>query len=182
LKFADWLQTISLGAVVVALLLNYRQARGTAKQAAEASKQVALSMSMMRQDAYRDVTNYGANFNTILFQSGEDLLSWFLSSRGIRAGSHEDNLRFMFMFVRMDVHESVFLSYQGSLLEPDAWNAWKQVVEADVSTPEFRSVWRVVANHYIASFQEFVGSVIREQDAAATVQARLAAPQDAVHD
>jgi hypothetical protein len=171
LKFADWLQTISLIAVVVALLLNYRQARETAKQATEASKQVAISVSVMRQDAYREVTNYGANFNSILFQSGDDLLSWFLSSRGVRTGSHEYNLRAMFMFVRMDVHESLFLSNQGTLLDEDAWNAWKNVIEADASTPEFRAVWQVVANHYVASFGDFVNSVIRTQDAAAGASA-----------
>jgi hypothetical protein len=169
LKLADWLQTISLGAVVVALLLNYRQARETANQATEASRQVAISISAMRQDAYREVTNYGANFNSILFQSGDDLLSWFLSSRGLRTSSHEYNLRLMFVFIRMDVHESLFLSSQSSLLDEEAWTAWKNVVEADVSTTEFRTVWRVVANQYVASFGEFVNSVIQRQDAATDV-------------
>ena len=168
MKLADWLQVVSLAAVVVALLLNYRQARETARQAKEASKQVAISVSMSKQEAYRQLTNYGANFNAILFQSGDDLLSWFLSSRGIPVGSHEQNLRSMYMFVRMDVHESVYLSHQDSFLDDNAWGAWRRVVEADVSTPEFRAVWQAVAEHYVAAFGVFVDTMIREQDAAGT--------------
>jgi hypothetical protein len=162
LKLADWLQIISLLAVVVALLLNYRQARETAKQATEASKQVTVSTTMMRQDAYRQMTNYGANFNAILFQSGEDLLQWFLASRGIPTGTHEQNLRHMFMFVRMDVHESVYLSHKEDFLEDSAWEAWRQVLLADAATVEFRAVWRAACLHYVGDFRSYVDSIVAE--------------------
>jgi hypothetical protein len=167
-RLSDLLQVVSLAAVVVALLFNYSQTREAANQAKEASRQVILSTSALKRGAYQELTGYGANFNIVLFNSGPDLLSWFLASRGIPASpqSHEENLRHMFMFVRMDVHESVFMSRTEQLLEDDVWEGWKNVIEADVATPEFRTVWTVAERFYAVRFAAFVNSLIRELDPA----------------
>lgn len=164
MRLSDLLQVVSLAAVVVALLFNYNQTREAANQAKEASRQVILSTSALKRAAYQELTGYGASFNSVLFDSGPDLLSWFLSSRGVPASSqrHEENLRQMFMFVRMDVHESVFMSHMDQLLADDVWDGWKNVIGADVATPEFRTVWTVVEKFYAARFAAFVNSLIRE--------------------
>ncbi|MGC9671243.1 hypothetical protein ACNTMW_32450 [Planosporangium sp. 12N6] len=166
MKLADVLQIVSLGAVATALFLNYWQARETGRQASEASKQVQLSSSILQQESYRQLTTYGANFNTVLFGANKDLLDWFLSSRGIPVGSHDENLRHMFMYVRMDVHEAIFTSHQSGHLAENAWGAWKNVIETDVATTEFRTVWRAVESHYIDEFAAFVTALIHEEDAA----------------
>jgi hypothetical protein len=159
---SDLLQIVSLAAVVVALLFNYNQTREAANQAKEASRQVIVSTSALKRGAYQELTGYGANFNSVLFTSGPDLVSWFLSSRGIPVSSHEQNLRHMFMFVRMDVHESVFMSRAEQLLADDVWAAWKNVLEADAKTPEFRTVWTVAEKFYAERFAAFVNALIHE--------------------
>jgi hypothetical protein len=123
-----------------------------------------MSLSTLRQGAYQQLTGYGADFHTILFTSGPDLVEWFLSSRGIAVASHEENLRRMFMFVRMDVHESIYLSHLANLLEDDIWRGWQQVVESDVATPQFRTVWGNAKKYYSVRFGEFIDSVISRQD------------------
>jgi hypothetical protein len=165
-RLPDLLQVVSLAAVVVALLFNYGQTREAANQAKEASRQVVLSTSALKRGAYQELTGYAANFNSVLFTSGPDLLSWFLSSRGIPVSAHEENLRHMFIFVRMDVHESVFMSRMEQLLEDDVWVGWKNVIEADVATPEFRTVWTVAEKFYAVRFATFVNSLIRALDLA----------------
>jgi hypothetical protein len=59
----------------VALVLNYKQTRETGRQAGEASKQVQFSTAIIRQEAYRQLTRYGTNFNAVLFGADEDLLA-----------------------------------------------------------------------------------------------------------
>lgn len=150
--------------VVIALLFGYRQNREAARQTSEASRQVEMSLSTLRQGAYRQVASYGADFHTILFTSGPDLVEWFLSSRGIAIESPEENLRRMFMFVRMDIHESIYFTYLANLLEDDIWNGWRQAVESDVATPQFRIVWGSAKKYYSVRFGEFIDLVINKQD------------------
>ena len=164
MRLSDLLQVVSLAAVVVALLFNYGQTREAANQAKEASRQVIVSTSALKRGAYQELTGYAATFNSVLFNSGPDLLAWFLSSRGIPTSSHEQNLRHMYIFVRMDVHESVFMSRMEQLLEDDVWVGWKKVIEADAATPEFRTVWSVAEKFYAVRFATFVNTLIRELD------------------
>jgi hypothetical protein len=169
-KLADSLQVLGLVAITIALFLNYKQARETGRQANEASKQVDLSTSIVNQEAYRQLTAYGANFNAMLFNASEDLLAWYLSSRNIPVGSHDANLRHLFIFVRMDVHEAVYLSHTSERLDKSAWSAWTKVIEADAATSEFRAVWQAVRHQYMSEFAAFVAILIEKQDATARSQ------------
>ena len=165
MKLSDTLQIISLGAITVALFLNYKQARHTGRQATETSKQVQLSASIVKQDSYRRLTDYGTTFNAVLLSGNQDLLAWFLASRQIPVSSHDMNLRHMFMFVRMDVHQAVYVSHTSGDLEENAWASWLKVIESDVATAEYRTVWRAVNDHYIVEFATFITALIHEQEA-----------------
>ena len=68
------------------------------------------------------------------------------------------------MFVRMDIHESIYFTYLANLLEDDIWNGWRQAVESDVATPQFRIVWGSAKKYYSVRFGEFIDLVINKQD------------------
>lgn len=157
---SDFLQIVSLLAVVVALLLNYRQARETARQARETARQVELAAAALRQDSYRQLVTHGTSLHTAVLAGNPDLLNWFLSGRGVPTGPHEQNLRHMFMFWRMDSHEDVFRSHQQGQLAGDAWAGWRAVVEADAATTEFRTVWPHVRHQYTPDFAAFVDTLL----------------------
>ncbi|GLW31522.1 hypothetical protein Areg01_44620 [Actinoplanes regularis] len=166
-KLADVLQVISLIAVAVALFLNYRQARETARQAREAARQVELSTAALRQDSYRQLVTHGTSANQTLLAGNPGLLGWFLASRGVPTGTHEENLRHMFVFWRMDSHEEIFRSHAAGQLPGDAWQAWRNVIEADAALPEFGTVWSRVRPQYTRDFADFVDTLLPRRDAPA---------------
>ncbi|MBG0562970.1 hypothetical protein [Actinoplanes aureus] len=166
MDLSDALQTFSLAAVAVALLLNYRQARATGMQAAETAKQVQISSSLLKQEVARNLDHYATEFNVPFLVSDERLLAWFLGTRGIPIGSHTENLRSLFLFNRIDVHASTYAGYRSRLLEEDVWNGWRRVVELDVATPEFQVLWPHVRDQYSSQVVELIETVLREQRAA----------------
>jgi hypothetical protein len=154
------LQIVSVLSVAVALFLNYRQARETARQAREATRQVELTAAALQQDSYRQLVTHGTSLHETLLAGNPELLDWFLATRGVPTGTHQENLRHMFMFWRMDSHEEIFRSHAAGQLPGDAWAAWRKVIEADAATAEFRTVWAEVRPQYTPDFGRFVDTVL----------------------
>jgi hypothetical protein len=164
LKTEDWLQLASLATVTVALFFSYKQTRDLSQQSSETAKQAAASASALQHSAHRQLSLFGADSHEYLFATQPGVLSWFLASRGIPLGSHEDNLRSSFMFQRLDVHESAFLWKMNGILSDDIWGGWQAVVVADAATPQFRKVWRAVRQQYARAFTEYIDTLVAIHD------------------
>jgi hypothetical protein len=161
---SDWVQLVSVGAVVVTLLLNVRQNREVIRQTGVATKQALAAAAAAKQASVQNLTNFSADFRGFI-EAGPELLAWFLASRGIAVGTHQQNLLYMFLFSRMDLHEATFQSYFTQQLDADFWNGWSNTISTDVATAEFRVVWSAVQNQFSSAFATFVNAIIAEQDA-----------------
>lgn len=167
MKLSDTLQIISLLAVVIALLLNYRQARETGRQAQETARQVQISNLALRHESYRQTfTNNGSVKDAILLQNPA-LLEWYLTTRSIPPGSHDDNLRMLYIYRQLDVHESAFMACTADALPSGAWTAWLEVIRTDIAIAEFESVWLCRRSSYVAEFAALIDGLRQDRDAAA---------------
>jgi hypothetical protein len=167
LKTEDWLQLASLVTVMVALVFSYKQTRDLSQQSTETAKQAAASATALQHSAHRQLSLFGADSHEYLFTAQPGVLAWFLASRGIPLGSHEDNLRCSFMFQRLDVHESAFLWKMKDVLSDDVWSGWQAVIVADAATPQFRKVWRAVRLQYALTFIEYIDALVAVHDSPA---------------
>jgi uncharacterized protein YjbI with pentapeptide repeats len=179
-KLSDVLQIVSLIAVVVALLLNYRQARETGRQAQETARQVQISNLALKHDSYRQSITNNTSFKNAIFLQHPPMLEWYLSSRSIPPGTYDDNLKLIYLFRQFDVHESVFMAHHADALPPEAWVAWVEVIKTDVEIPEFDTVWIKVRHSYVVEYVAFVESLRQARDAAATQEKADLAQADLV--
>ena len=178
MKLSDVLQVISVLAVAVALMFNYRQARETGRQANEAARQVQVSTSLLERDVDRQLDHHSTELLASFLTPNPRLLEWFLATRGIRTGTHDENLRQLFLFVRTDVHSFAFDSHRSAHLDDDSWTAWRNVIRLDFATPEFRELWPTIRDQYTADFVTFVDAELDRPDPAA--QDATARPQRGV--
>jgi hypothetical protein len=160
---SDWVQLASMAAVLVALLLNFRQNREISRQTAAAFQQASVAAGAVKQASLHSLVGFSADFRAFT-EAGPDLLAWFLESRRIPVGTHEKNLRYMFIFTRIDIHEAIFTAYAAGQLDAEVWQGWCSTMDADVAIAEFRTLWPVVHTMYSSTFQEFVDAMIAEQD------------------
>jgi hypothetical protein len=116
---ADWLQLISLGAVIVALLMNYRQNREVAKQAKEASQQTVLLSQSVRTSMAQERSRHGTDWTYASVTAHPDLIAWFLSSRGLPSATDQINHRYAFLWARLDYQELRYFDASAS-----QWTMW----------------------------------------------------------
>ncbi|WP_328475121.1 hypothetical protein OHA21_17575 [Actinoplanes sp. NBC_00393] len=166
MKLSDVLQIISVLAVAVALMFNYRQARETGRQASEAARQVQVSTSILKRDVDRQLEHYSTEMLASFLTPDPKLLEWFLATRGISAGTHEENVRRLFLFVRTDVHAFAYGSHRSDQLAEESWTAWLKVIQLDFATPEFQALWPAIRDQYTADFAAFVDAVLARPAAA----------------
>lgn len=160
MSLADLLQTVSLGAVAITIGLSAIQNRHAAAQSREAAQQSKLAQSDVKQAAHQNTVGHSASFLASLATSETDLLAWFLQSRGIPPASVKTNLRYMLMYLRMEVHETTYLAHLDGALPGDVWGGWERVIALDAATSEFRAIWPIVSDSYAARFGEYIDSVI----------------------
>lgn len=164
MRLSDVVQIVSVIAVATALIFNYRQARETGRQANETARQVQVSTSILKHDAGRQLTDYETEMLISYLTPHPTLLEWFLRTRGLSVGTHDENLRQLFIFIRTDVHAFAFRGHRSGQLDDQAWTAWLNVITLDFATPEFRALWPVVCDQYPSEFSHFVEAVLDRRD------------------
>lgn len=153
MSLSNWLQTVSLLGVAIALLMNARQIR-------EMTSQAHSMLRSLEQSAYQQQIRTHADYRALFFKDDARLLSWHLHTRGYTALSHRRNKRSLYVLVKLDEHEANYLSYTGGLLAENVWQAWHEVIKADFGVPEFREVWTNAKRFYVASFAQFIDNEI----------------------
>ena len=157
----DLLQTISLAAVAITLALSAIQNRHVAKQTWETVRQNTLAHSALSRSAHQGLVDQGTHYLGVLLTSEQpELLAWFLTSRGIPPSTSEINRRYLFLYLRMDVHETTYLAHQDGALPEGVWEGWRQVIALDGATAEFGVLWPIVRSAYSAPFVSFVDELV----------------------
>lgn len=166
---SDWVQLVSLVAVVAALLLNARQNREVARQTRELTRQTqeltlqnSVFLTSMQQNAYLAMVTQPAELRISFLKENPELLAWHLAARGYRPGGHTENLRRLYVLLRLDMHELNFVNHGEGLLTDDVWTGWSNVLKADFSEVEFREAWQVAKHLYAPSFVVFVDQLVGE--------------------
>jgi hypothetical protein len=172
---ADLLQTISLVVVAITLALSARQNRHLARQTRETVHQSILARSALSRSTQQELIDQGTDYLGVLLTVDQPaLLTWFLASRGIPPAPDEINRRYLFMFLRMDVHETTYLAHLDRALPEDVWIGWRHVIALDSATDEFRVVWPVVRPAYSARFASFVDELMASSAAGSVELSRAA--------
>jgi hypothetical protein len=166
---ADWLQVISLATVAVALMLNVIQSRHTSKQAVEASRQTGAILASLKHGAYQSFAASQADLRSLFFNDPK-MVQWYLASRGYGTRSEEANNRTLYVILRLNSHETTFLSYSAGLLDEDVWSGWLNVIKTDFEVAEFVETWPHAKVFYAQSFATFVDEAILPPTAKATTR------------
>jgi hypothetical protein len=158
----DWIQAATLIAVAVALLLSSRQNREVARQTRALSEQNTLIDASLRHGAYQAMVSQAHGLRLAIVRDNPELLAWHLSCRGLTPGDRDQNVRLLFILLKLDSHELNFVSHSEGLLTDDVWAGWLNVLKADFADVDFLNAWGPVRHLYAPSFAAFVDTLIRE--------------------
>lgn len=153
MQTSDWIQTVAAALVFLALILNALQLRQVARQS------MALRQSL-EQGAYGSLVGTHLESRTTHFLNDPELLAWYLSTRGYKSTSSEENKRRLYVLVKLESHEDSFLSHASGLLADEVWAAWRTVMVHDFVIDEYQEVWPVAKNFFATSFAMFVDNEI----------------------
>ena len=160
MPISDWLQSVSLIAVAVTLAITAVQSRQAIKQTQHLARQTEYVQKTLEQGAYRGLNSVQDTFRITFFKDDASMLKWYLSERGYPVSSHRNNKRTLYLQIKLDNHETNYLNHQRGLLSDAVWQAWCEVLKADIGMPEFRIVWRAAKRFYEKSFVRFVDSIL----------------------
>lgn len=150
------IQTITTLLLIVTILLTYRQLRETAKQT---KKIEATLQSSAYQQMIQDQTNSRVSF----FLQYPDLLKWHLETRGhTPAGETADRIR-LYIMVKLDFHENMYLRHRDGSLTEEPWAAWHRVMQVDFTIDLFQEVWEKEKQFYAPAFRGFVDRELLSQ-------------------
>lgn len=160
MQISEWLQTVSLIAVAVTLIITAVQSRQVIKQTQHLARQTEYVQKTIEQGSYRGINLTQDTFRSAFFKNDSSLLKWYLSERGYPVSSHRNNKRTLYLQIKLDNHETNYLNHQVGLLSDAVWQACCEVLKADAGMPEFRMVWRAAKRFYEKSFVRFVDSIL----------------------
>jgi hypothetical protein len=92
----------------------------------------------------------------VFFLDNPKMMEWYLASRGYRLGSEDSNRRTLYVLVRLNAHESSYLSYASGLIDEDVWAGWLAVIRTDFTVKEFIQTWPHAKQFYARSFGEYI--------------------------
>ena len=154
------LQTVSFVIAAMALMFSLWQARSAAGQSREAAKQASAAAYSVKQAAAQTLLHHGTDFAFQGLADNPQLLTWFLGSRGMPEGTHDVHQRYMFIWVRLDVHQASFRAARQNALDQEEWEEWLRTIEMDVQLPEFPTVWKCVKNLYSGAFVQLIDKML----------------------
>ena len=161
----DLLQLISLIAVVITLLVTLVQTRQVARQTRELAYQTKSLQGSLEQSIYQSVNSAHDEYRTMLMKDDRRMLSWYLSSRGYSISSLQENKRTLYVIIKLETHEGLYLSYMDGVLRLSVWEAWQEVLKADLKMPHFRSTWPAARQFYAKPFADFVDELMLNSSA-----------------
>ncbi len=165
MQLIDLLQLISLIAVVITLLVTLMQTRQVARQTRELSYQTKSLQGSLEQSIYQSVNSAHDEYRTMLMKDDRRMLSWYLSTRGYAISNHQENRRTLYVIIKPETHEGIYLSYMDGLLRQNVWEAWQEVLKADLKIPHFRSTWPAAKRFYAKLFTDFVDELMLNSSA-----------------
>jgi hypothetical protein len=151
MTLAESIQVISTALVFVALAVSGVQLR-------EVARQTRALRHSLQQSAYGASIGNQMESRTLLMAADEDLLSWFLSSRGYKSSRPQENKRRLYLLGKLESHAASFQQHQMRLLDEETWTAWRTVIEVDSQSPHFDEIWAVARRFYPTSFVQFIDS------------------------
>ena len=160
MRLIDLLQLISLVAVVITLLATLAQTRQVARQTGELSRQTKSLQGSLEQSIYQSVNSAHDEYRTVLMKDDRRMLSWYLSTRGYVVSGHQDNKRTLYVIIKLETHEGLYLSYTDGILRQSVWDAWQEVLRADLKIAHFRSTWPTAKRFYAKPFVDFVDDLM----------------------
>jgi hypothetical protein len=163
---ADWAQTLSFPLVALALYVSSVQTRAAVRQTKHLADQNKSLASSLTQGAHVALTRNQIDHRTMFFHDDENLLDWYLSSRGYPSSTFDANKRRLYVLTRMDMHQLNFVNYEAGFLAHDFWQSWKTVVETDLKIPEFAELWPILRNFYAPGFVKFCDRTLSANSAA----------------
>jgi hypothetical protein len=158
----DWIQAATLVSVAVALLLNVRQNREIARQTKEMNRQNTVVLGSLQQSAYHAMLTQPTALRVSFLKDNPALLEWHMTGRGYPPGTYEQNLRRLYIMLKLETHEMCFISHIDGLLTDEVWTGWSNVVRTDLADVEFQETWALARNFYAPSFVAFVDGLITE--------------------
>jgi hypothetical protein len=167
-QLIDLLQLISLIAVVVTLLATLAQTRQVARQTRELSHQTRSLQGSLEQSIYQSVNSAHDEYRTALMKDDRHMLRWYLSTRGYAVSSHQENKRTLYVIIKLETHEGIYLSHIDGTLRQSVWEAWLEVLRVDLEMPHFRSTWPAAKRFYAKPFAEFVDELMLNSPASRT--------------
>jgi hypothetical protein len=149
-------QVISLLVVVAALLLSYRQNLITTRQAQEAARQSLAAASSLSRESVQGMMQHVLDFTYNAMVRDRHLQSWFLESRGFPKAHYKESCVYLFLWMRLGLHQSHYLEWTGGLITDEVWQYWRNAVQLDVASPGFEAVWQTVRNTFTHGFVECI--------------------------
>lgn len=160
MSLTDSIQLATLVTVFIALGLTIWQVRQMMKQTAVMFTDVFDHVSESLLQAHSDQ-------RMTFFLHDPELLSWHLTSRGYRSTTPLEDKERLYALVKLDTHESIHLRYLKGTIDDSMWQAWRQVLKADLNVPIFADVWVNGRKFYEASFAAIVDEILAESAAEA---------------
>jgi hypothetical protein len=137
-ELAPIIQILSNIAVIATIILILFQVR-------EASRQTRRLEKTLEFSSYERMIQYHTESRVNFLLPNPELLRWFLQTRGIDSGNEIDNKIKLYILVKIDVHEYMFLQHSEGTLGAEPWGGWENVLKRDFSLNEFRGIWPAVS-------------------------------------
>lgn len=142
-------QSVSTLLVLIALLISLSQSRALVRQ----NKTMSTELS---DSVYDSLMTAHISLRSTFFKDDPELLAWHLQSRGYRSTTDVDNRKRLYALVKLDLHEAIFLRHHAGAISLPVFEAWTEVLRADVGTPTFVDVWANGHRFYETTFQAHV--------------------------
>lgn len=143
------IQSVATLLLVVTILITWRQLKETARQ----TKNLEATL---RGSAYQQMIQNQTDSRVAFFLQYPDLLRWHLMTRGFESKSETADRIRLYVLVKLDMHENMYLKHLEGSLGEEPWAAWQHVMEVDFSIHEFQEVWGKVDTFYAPVFREHV--------------------------
>lgn len=155
MRVGEWIQTLSLLGVVVALILGTLQLR-------EVGRQSTALRDTLRQTAYEAMSMNHNEYRIAYLKDDPEMLRWHLESRGYPVSDVLGNKKTLYLLAKLDTHERSTLYNLDGLLPHDVWQGWLSVIKRDIDLPEFRLIWPNAKQFFAPTFVALIDELLAE--------------------
>lgn len=160
MQIATWLQSFSLIIVAFALLISIRQNREIARQTREIANQTVALQRSLEQNSYQEANVAHDAQRMTFFKDDAGMLRWYLSTRGYLTSTRKRNRKALYLIIKIEIHEGNYLNHENGTLTDAMWDAWLEVLKADIRIPDFKLIWPNAKRFLAKSFTDFVDNLL----------------------